>query len=683
MLETTVNSFLSELEESKLLDSFCLLDGKKTLSQSTYLATVQAIHGEYSQAKHKLPLIVDIDHESLWEQLNIVNRPKIRSLERSVLHLIKATRNDGANEKEKALRKRDKRRQSDEEKGDKEAAGKEENQELKEDTDIEEEIVSEEGDEEEGDDEDADGGSEEGEEDVVSGEEDGMGDADGSAEANRSDGSEEDDMEAWLDEAEAMDEKEERRIAKELQRARGGEDLAEDEEQAEDDADLLEGVQHALYDSDSDLGELESGPGADKYKFDDFFKTEKRLGKPDRPRGKKVHFDGNDEDEDEEEEDDEEEDEEEEGPERGGGSDRTAGAGKDGREPKKASKEQRGAAALRAQISGLESFLLQDKPWELRGEVAAKDRPQDSLLELAADIERASKPAPVVTQEHTSSLEDLICRRIKDGAFDDVLPPEQQPRQRRDNDTELSQEKSSRGLGELYAEDFLKKALNSQPEAVDKQLEVSRQQAEDLFLLVSRELDALSHFFFAPLPVPREEQPALTSLPVESLQMEDITPVGESRAAALAPEQVAVKKSGRAAALVADEELTREDRQRLRRAAKSSAKKDKTALEQAGPDSEARLQDQLRADKRVVLAADDGKGKGKGKGGAGRSLGHGHGDQRRRPGGGGGDSLSKSAAFFAQLQRQTQAQIQSKSQDKKSLKRKAEAQLLPSHSFKL
>lgn len=149
--------------------------------------------------------------------------------------------------------------------------------------------------------------------------------------------------------------------------------------------------------------------------------------------------------------------------------------------------------------------------------------------------------------------------------------------------------------------------------------------------------------------------------------------------------QVAAKKSGRAAALVADEELTREDRQRLRRAAKSSAKKDKAAaLEQAGPDSEARLQDQLRADKRVVLAADDdkSKGKSKGKGGAGRS--HGHGDQRRRPGGGGGgDSLSKSAAFFAQLQRQTQAQIQSKSQDKKSLKRKAEAQLLPSHSFKL
>ena len=220
---------------------------------------------------------------------------------------------------------------------------------------------------------------------------------------------------------------------------------------------------------------------------------------------------------------------------------------------------------------------------------------------------------------------------------------------------------------------------------------------------VSRELDALSHFFFTPLPVPRDE-PALTSLPVESLQMEDITPVGESRAAAMAPEQVrvgshgsgsrmvtaisisiaiaaacvqvAAKKGGRAAALVAPEELSREDRQRLRRAAKSSAKKDNNKA-QAGPDSDsaARLQDQLRADKRVVLAADQGS--------SSSSKGQGQGDRRRRQGGG-GDSLSKSAAFFAQLQRQTQAQIQSKSQqDKKSLKRKAEAQLLPSHSFKL
>ena len=399
MLEKTVNSFLSELDESKLLDSFCLLDGKKTLSQSTFLATVQAIHGEYSQAKHKLPLVVDIDHESLWEQLNIVNRPMIRSLERSVLRLIKTTTesNDRANEKEKAsaqpLRKNDKRRQIGEE--------VKEIQEENDGIDEDEEIAAEEDadDSDSDSDNDNDGGNEEGEDGLSveeEEEEEDMGDGDGSGVG--SNGSEEGDMEAWLDEAEAMDEKEERRVAKELQqqqqqRARGGErDEEEDEEQEqeegegqlEDDGDLLEGVQHALYDSDSDLDGPETGPGpaAGNYKFDDFFKTEQRLGKPDRTRRKRVAFD----DEQELEEDDGDDGEEVEL--EGSGPGRTA-AGQQRRDPKKASsKSQRGAAALRAQISGLESFLLQDKPWELRGEVAARDRPQDSLLELAADIER-------------------------------------------------------------------------------------------------------------------------------------------------------------------------------------------------------------------------------------------------------------------------------------------------------
>lgn len=33
---------------------------------------------------------------------------------------------------------------------------------------------------------------------------------------------------------------------------------------------------------------------------------------------------------------------------------------------------------------------------------------------------RSSKPAPLVTQDFTSSLEDMIRRRVKEGAFNDV-----------------------------------------------------------------------------------------------------------------------------------------------------------------------------------------------------------------------------------------------------------------------
>lgn len=43
---------------------------------------------------------------------------------------------------------------------------------------------------------------------------------------------------------------------------------------------------------------------------------------------------------------------------------------------------------LSSQISDLEKDLLAAKPWELRGEVRAADRPENSFLSLTADIER-------------------------------------------------------------------------------------------------------------------------------------------------------------------------------------------------------------------------------------------------------------------------------------------------------
>ncbi len=44
--------------------------------------------------------------------------------------------------------------------------------------------------------------------------------------------------------------------------------------------------------------------------------------------------------------------------------------------------------ALSSQIASLEEELMSAKPWELRGEVKAADRPENSFLELHADIER-------------------------------------------------------------------------------------------------------------------------------------------------------------------------------------------------------------------------------------------------------------------------------------------------------
>ena len=391
-MEDTLNSLLLELEESKLLDTFCLLEGKKGVSHSSFLATVQAIH---SQAKYKQPLVVDIDHESLWEQLNIVNRPLIRSFEKSVLRLMKKPmRSEALGEREKASahpsRKTAQEHLEQEE--------HDEEQDYDEENDLNDEEIASDEDEEDENDLDKNQNQNNGDGSVA-------GESWVEAEANHSVGSEEGGMEAWLDEMEALDEKEQQRVEKELQQARTGGRLDDDDEEQqdgndnEDDADLLLGVQSALYDSGSDMdSDTDGAAAAGNFKFSDFFKTEKRARKPGRTSAEKnqqvtaLEEDEEEGEGEEEEESGEEEEEVEEEEEEGGGAVSGRAGVKDRRELLKArqssSQQQRGAAALRNQIDSMESFLLQDKPWELRGEVAAKDRPQDSLLELAADIER-------------------------------------------------------------------------------------------------------------------------------------------------------------------------------------------------------------------------------------------------------------------------------------------------------
>lgn len=45
-------------------------------------------------------------------------------------------------------------------------------------------------------------------------------------------------------------------------------------------------------------------------------------------------------------------------------------------------------SALAEDISRLEANLLGDKPWEYKGEIKAAGRPENSLLEVSADVER-------------------------------------------------------------------------------------------------------------------------------------------------------------------------------------------------------------------------------------------------------------------------------------------------------
>ncbi|GFZ07827.1 hypothetical protein Acr_19g0007640 [Actinidia rufa] len=226
---------------------------------------------------------------------------------------------------------------------------------------------------------------------------------------------------------------------------------------------------------------------------------------------------------------------------------------------------------LQAKIEQMEQANLEPKTWTMQGEVTAAKRPKDSALEVDLDFEHNVRPAPVITEEVTASLEDLIQKRILEvnfisvhplicnflmsGHFDDVrkIPdlPSKAPRELK----ELDENKSKKGLAEIYEDEYVQKTglVSAALSFSDEQ----KKEASMLFKKLCLKLDALSHFHFTPKPVV-EDMAIQANVP--ALAMEEIAPLAVSDAAMLAPEEVFAGKGD----IKEETELTQADRKRRR-----------------------------------------------------------------------------------------------------------------------
>lgn len=231
---------------------------------------------------------------------------------------------------------------------------------------------------------------------------------------------------------------------------------------------------------------------------------------------------------------------------------------------------------LETQIKTLEEKALSSKPWQMTGETSGTSRPVDSLLMDTPAFEMASKQAPIITDEHTKSLEDIIKARIKDEDWDDVIPREthavKDPRKNAEL-PEVSQEKSKLSLGELYEREYLKKA-----KGVDVTAEENRSKEDKLkdeisgiFTELCSRLDALSNYHFAPRPIKDDDEIKPTKA-VPAIAAEEVLPFYVNENETMAPEEVYDKKVGRAAVLKGDDELTKDER-KARRTAKKTARR--------------------------------------------------------------------------------------------------------------
>ncbi|GMJ06697.1 hypothetical protein like AT5G66540 [Hibiscus trionum] len=219
------------------------------------------------------------------------------------------------------------------------------------------------------------------------------------------------------------------------------------------------------------------------------------------------------------------------------------------------SKHEKELDELRSKIEQMEKANLDPKVWTMRGEVTAAQRQKNSALEVDLDFEHNVRPAPVITEEVTASLEDLIKTRISEGLFDDVQKAPTLSSKAPREVKELDDNKSKKGLAEIYEEEFVQKTdPASAPLTFSDEL---KKEASMLFKKLCLKLDALSHFHFTPKPVV-EDMSIQTNVP--ALAMEEIAPMAVSDAAMLAPEEVFSGKGD----IKEEAEMTKADRKKRR-----------------------------------------------------------------------------------------------------------------------
>ncbi|XP_074151070.1 U3 small nucleolar ribonucleoprotein MPP10 [Sminthopsis crassicaudata] len=311
-------------------------------------------------------------------------------------------------------------------------------------------------------------------------------------------------------------------------------------------------------------------------------------------------------------------------------------------------------------IKSLEKELLEQKPWQLQGEVTGQKRPENSLLEETLHFDHAVRMAPVITEETTLQLEEIIKQRIRDQAWDDVVRKEKPKEEAFEYKKRLTldHEKSKLSLAEIYEQEYLKLNQEKKEEEENPEHVEIQKMMDSLF----QKLDALSDFHFIPKP-PVPEVKIVSNLP--AITMEEVAPVHVSDAALLAPEEI--KEKNKAGDLKTDAEKSATDKKRERRKKKYHKRMKlkekekrqkllaKTKPEQATKYNKAEASAQLKkltkAGKASVLK-DEGKDK----------------------------ALKSSQAFFSQLQDQVKMQIQDAKKTPKKQKDKKEISV---HKLKL
>lgn len=251
-------------------------------------------------------------------------------------------------------------------------------------------------------------------------------------------------------------------------------------------------------------------------------------------------------------------------------------------------------ARIADEIRRLEAANVAKKDWTLAGEARAVERPVNSLIEEDLDFERVGKPVPVVTNETTEDIEELVKRRILAKEFDEVIrrrPGVSDTHGPRSSRYELEDTKPQQSLAEIYEADHLRATDPNYMDSKDRKVMREHSEVTQLWQEVSSRLDTLSNWHYKP-KVPQASINVVTDAP--TIMMEEARPTAGSSAdgpSALAPQEIyAPGDDGRVAgeivlksgAAISKDEMSREEKARARRHKKNQRKSDSQPPRQTG-----------------------------------------------------------------------------------------------------